>query len=77
MRDGYNTWFKAFFGEEIEKEKEEAVNAAVDATVTKTKDASLVTTIKNLIKNLGCDSTTAMNSMGIPAAEQARYAAML
>ena len=73
MRDGYNTWFKAFFGEEIEKEKEEAVSAAV----TKTKDASLVTTIKNLVKNLGIDATKAMDSMGIPAAEQARYAAML
>ena len=51
--------------DEIQEEKQKAI------------DTSLIAVIKNLMKNSGCDATTAMEKLGIPATDQIRYAAKL
>ena len=51
--------------DEIQEEKQEAV------------DESTITHIKNLMKKLGMDAKTVMEGMGISAADQIRYMAML
>ena len=67
----YST-FKIIFKDQFEADQAQAVNAVIAA-----KDASFVSAIKNQVKNLGLDAKKIMDSMGIPAADQARYAAML
>ena len=37
----------------------------------------LISVITNLTRNSGCDATTAMEKLGIPATDQIRYAAKL
>ncbi len=50
---------------EIQNEKQKAI------------DMSLIAVIKNLMRNSGCDATTAMKKLGIPATNQIRYASKL
>ncbi len=50
---------------EIQNEKQKAI------------DMSLIAVIKNLMRNSGCDATTAMEKLGIPATNQIRYASKL
>ena len=51
--------------DEIQKEKQKVI------------DTSWIAVIKNLMKNSGCDATTAMEKLGIPTNEQIRYVAKL
>lgn len=50
---------------EIQNEKQKAI------------DMSLIAVIKNLMRNSGCDATTAMEKLGIPTTNQIRYALKL
>ena len=50
---------------EIQNEKQKAI------------DMSLIAVIKNLMRNSGCDATTAMEKLGISATDQIRYTAKL
>ena len=51
--------------EEIKAERQDAV------------DETQITSIKNLMKKFGMDAKTVMEGMGISAADQIRYLAML
>lgn len=55
--------------EEIENEVQEKSQKAVDTAT--------VVMIKNLMKKQGWDATKTMDNMGIPPADQIRYAARL
>ena len=55
--------------DEIQEEIQEAEKKAVDT--------SRITDIKNLMKKFGMDAKTVMEGMGISAADQLRYMAML
>ena len=55
--------------DEIQEEIQEAEKKAVDT--------SLIGIIKNLMKNSKCDAKTAMEKMGLSAADKLRYMAML
>ena len=60
----YST-FKVIFKDQFEADQE------------RMRDDSLISAIKNQVKNLGLDAAKIMDSMGIPTADQVRYAAML
>lgn len=55
--------------EEIQAERQDAAKKAVDT--------SLIGVIKNLMNNSKCDAKTAMEKMGLSAADQSRYLTML
>ena len=40
-------------------------------------DTFLIAVVKNLTRNSGCDTTTAMEKLGISATDQIRYTAKL
>ncbi|MBQ1388491.1 MAG: hypothetical protein IIY78_02580, partial [Clostridia bacterium] len=63
--------------DEIQEEIQTAVQTAVQAAEKKAVDTSRVTDIKNLMKKIGMDAKTVMEGMGISAADQIRYMAML
>ena len=63
--------------DEIEEEIQTAVQTAVQAAEEKAVDQTLITSIKNLMKKFGMDAKTVMEGMGISAADQIRYMAML
>ncbi len=61
MSDGLREFMKDI----IEEENQKAI------------DTTLIAVVKNLMKKYGWDANTAMESMGIPASDQIRYAARL
>ena len=63
--------------DEIQEEIQTAVQTAVQAAEKKAVDTSRVTDIKNLMKKIGMDAKTVMEGMGISAADQIIYMAML
>ena len=61
----------------MKDEIQEEIQTAVQAAEKKAVDTSRVTDIKNLMKKFGMDAKTVMEGMGISAADQIRYMAML
>ena len=61
----------------MKDEIQEEIQTAVQAAEKKAVDTSRVTDIKNLMKKFGMDAKTVMEGMGISAADQLRYMAML
>ena len=57
----------------MKDEIQEEIKAAEEKAV----DEKLITSIKNLMKKFGMDAKTVMEGMGISAADQLRYMAML
>ena len=57
----------------MKDEIQEEIKAAEEKAV----DEKLITSIKNLMKKFGMDAKTVMDGMGISAADQIRYMAML
>ena len=64
-------------GEDMSDAMLELMKDAIQEREQKAVDKSLVTVIKNLMKNSGWDSEKAMNAIGISPADQSRYAALL
>ena len=61
----------------MKEEIQEEIQNAVQEAEKKAVDTSLIGIIKNLMKNSKCDAKTAMEKMGLSAADQLRYMAML
>jgi len=61
----------------MKEEIQEEIQNAVQEAEKKAVDTSRITDIKNLMKKFGMDAKTVMEGMGISAADQLRYMAML
>ncbi len=61
----------------MKEEIQEEIQNAVQEAEKKAVDTSLIGIIKNLMKNSKCDAKTAMEKMGLSAADQLRYMDML
>ena len=61
----------------MKDEIQEEIQTAVQEGKKEAVDNSTIAHIKNLMKKLGMDAKTVMEGMGISAADQLRYMAML
>ena len=61
----------------VKDEIQEEIQTAVQEAETRATDRSRVTDIKNLMQKLSMDAKAAMEILGISAADQRRYLAML
>ena len=66
--------------EELERQAQEEARAtqhAAEQAAQEATDTSLSATLRSLMSNTGWGVEEAMNNMGIPVADQPRYAAMV